>query len=277
MVAVQTIVVPIDGSTLALRAVPAAVATATAVEAKVRLLAVAHNDGELAWAYDHVHAAAGLVPADMTSAVDVVVDGDPVRVLLDTAAEPGNVLCFSSHDEPWMTSELLGRVGSRVVQRATHPFLVVAAEGSPPAPGGDVVVALDGVSDPEPLLSTAVQWARRLGATLRLVTVYEPTPADLRQPDHYSRSHGPPCDPDEYLAGVQQQVADAGLAGCTTTAVPDPVSVAAGLAQDLSDRPAFLLVLGGPRHHVHWPSSVLRDLLRASPPPTLVAPLDRRL
>ena len=36
----------------------------------------------------------------MTAAVDVVVDGDPVRVLLDTAAEPGTVLCLSPHDQP---------------------------------------------------------------------------------------------------------------------------------------------------------------------------------
>jgi nucleotide-binding universal stress UspA family protein len=99
----HTLVVPIDGSTLALRAVPAAAAIAAAGQAKVRLLTVAHNDGELAWTYDQVHAAAEQVPADMTSAVDVVVDGDPVGVLLAPASEPGNVLCFSTHDQPWAT------------------------------------------------------------------------------------------------------------------------------------------------------------------------------
>jgi nucleotide-binding universal stress UspA family protein len=271
MLTLQTIVVPVDGSTLAERAVPAAAAIAAAAEVKVRLVSVAHNDGELAWAYDQVHAAAALVPADMTSAVDVVVDGDPVRVLLDTAVEPGNVLCFSTHDEPWTAAEVLGRVGSRVVHQASHPFLVVAAGNTPSLPGGDVVVALDGVSDPDPVLSTAVEWATRLGAALRIVTVYEPTPPDLRQPDHYSRLHGPPSDPDVYLAGIERSLGNAAPAGCTTAAIPDPVSVAAGLAQHLNDRPAFLLVVGGARHHAHWPSSVLRDLLRRSPPPILVA------
>jgi nucleotide-binding universal stress UspA family protein len=267
----QTIVVPVDGSTLALRAVPAAAALAAAAHAKVRLLSVAHNDGELAWAYDQVHSAAGLLPTEMTSAVDVMVDGDPVRVLLDAGAEPGSVLCFSPHDQPWMASELLGRVGSRVVQRASHPFLVVAPNGSPAVPGDDVVVALDGVTDPDPVLSTAVQWALQLGTGLRIVTVYEPVPADLRQPGHYSREHGPPCDPDEYLEGVQGRVDGTGLASCSTTAIPDPVSVAVGLAQHLADRPAFLLVLGGPRRRLRWPSTVLRDLLRTSPPPMLIA------
>ena len=243
----------------------------------MRLLSVAHNESELAWAYDQAHAAAELLPSERTSAIDVVVDGDPVRVLLDTAAEPGTVLCFSTHDQPWMASERLGRIGSRVVQRASHPFLVVAANGTTPVPGGDVVVALDGVADPDPVLSTAVEWALRLGAGLRIVTVYEPTPADLRHPDHYSRRHGPPCDPDEYLEGVQRRVDGAGLTSCTTTAIADPVSVAAGLAEHLADRPAFLLVLGGPRHRRRWPSTVLRDLLRTSPPPLLVAPFHGQL
>src|SRR5262249_41933048 len=156
------------------------------------------------------------LPADMTSAVDVVIDGDPVNVLLDTAAAPGNVLCFSTHDQPWMASELLGRVGSRVVERASLPFLVVAAEGSPPAPSGGVVAAVDGVTDPEPIVSTAVEWAQRLGAGLRIVTVYEPTPPDLRQPDHYSRRHGPPIDPDVYLDDVRRGVDATGRAACTT-------------------------------------------------------------
>jgi len=273
----QTIVVPVDGSTLAVRAVGAAATVAASVQAKVRLLSVAHNESELAWAYDQVQSAAELLPSEMTSAIDVVVDGDPVRVLLDTAAEPGNVLCFSTHDDPWMASERLGRIGARVVQRTSHPFLVVAANGTTPVPGGDVVVALDGVADPDLVLSTALRWALHLGAGLRIVTVYEPAPPDLRHPDHYSRHHGPPCDPDQYLEGVQQRVDGAGLTSCTTTAIADPVSVAAGLAEHLAQRPAFLLVLGGPRHRRHWPSTVLRDLLRTSHPPILVAQFHGRL
>jgi nucleotide-binding universal stress UspA family protein len=268
----QTIVVPVDGSTLALRAVPAAAGLAAAAQAKVRLLSVAHNDGELAWAYDQAHAAARLLPAEITAAVDVVVDGDPVSVLLDTAADTANVLCFSTHDQPWIASELLGRVGSRVVERASHPFLVVAPNGSPPVPGDDIVVALDGVTDPDRVLSTAVQWALRLNTGLRIVTVYEPTPPDLRRPDHYTRRHGPPNDPDEYLAAMQRRVEAAGFFRSTTTAIADPVSVAGGLADHLRDRPAYLIALGGPRHRRRWPSSVLRDVLRGSPPPILVAP-----
>jgi nucleotide-binding universal stress UspA family protein len=58
----QTIVVPIDGSTLALRAVRAAAAVAASAQAKVRLLSVAHNESELPWAYDQAHAAAELLP-----------------------------------------------------------------------------------------------------------------------------------------------------------------------------------------------------------------------
>src|SRR5262249_8093820 len=97
------------------------------------------------------------------------------------------------------------------------------------------------------------------------------TPADLRDPDHYSRRHGPPTDPDAYLEGVQRRVDDAGLTSCTTAAIADPVSVPVGLAEHLVERPAFLLVLGVHRRHLRWPSNVVRDLLRMSPPPMLIA------
>jgi nucleotide-binding universal stress UspA family protein len=265
----ETVVVPIDGSTLSRRAVPAAAAIAAGGRADVRLVSVAHNDGELAWSYDQVHEAAELLPSDMTSRVDVLVDGDPAGVLLDIAEDPSNVLCFGTHDHHWLATELLGRVGSRIVERASHPFLVVGGDGVPPVPKDDVVVAIDGVEDPTPLLSTAVTWAQRLGAGLRIVTVYEPTPADLRRPDHYLRRLGPPCDPDVYLDAVRRGIDDSGLTSCTTVAIPDPVSVAAGLEQHLAEHPAFLLVIGGARRR-HWPTSVLRDLLHGSVPPILV-------
>ena len=64
----QTIVVPVDGSTLALRAVGAAATVAASAQAKVRLLSVAHNESELAWAYDQAQSAAALLPSEMTSA-----------------------------------------------------------------------------------------------------------------------------------------------------------------------------------------------------------------
>jgi nucleotide-binding universal stress UspA family protein len=46
------------------------------------------------------------------------------------------------------------------------------------------VVAVDGVEALEPLLAAAAAWSRQLLAPLRVVTVYEPVPADIRRPRH---------------------------------------------------------------------------------------------
>jgi hypothetical protein len=93
----QTIVVPIDGSTPSLRAVPV---TGAASYTKVRLVTLTNNDAELAWDYQ-VHAAAELVPADTLTGADVLVDGDPVGVLLDIAV----IRAMCSTSTPTISSE----------------------------------------------------------------------------------------------------------------------------------------------------------------------------
>jgi nucleotide-binding universal stress UspA family protein len=86
-----------------------------------------------------------------------------------------------------------------------------------------------------------------LKAALRIVTVYEPALPDLRRPAHYSRSHGPSSDPETYLEKMRQRANKFGLTAIDTAAIADPVSVVAGLATHLEQRPALLLVTGGRR------------------------------
>jgi nucleotide-binding universal stress UspA family protein len=263
------IVVPIDGSELSARAIPIAAVIARASGAGIRLVGVARDETELAWMYDRVHDAKPLVAAPIPEA-EVLVGGDPEGRLLELASDSGNVLCFASHDHVEPVAALLHSVGSHLIERATEPLLVVGPNANAEALAGDVVVALDGVGDPEPLLSAASAWARRLGATLRIVTVYEPVPADLRTPDHFTRSHAPGSDPDVYLQSMHRRVVDAGLAGVVdAVAIPDPVSVAAGLVSHLEDPAAFLLVVGG-RVGAHVTPGVLRELLQTVALPVLV-------
>jgi hypothetical protein len=104
--------------------------------------------------------------------------------------------------------------------------------------------SLDGVGNAEPLSrSRTLQRVRE--PPWRIVTVYERVLADLRTPGHFSRDHGPPGDPDVYLASMRERVADVGLSGVDTVAIPDDVSVSAGLEDHLANSPARLLVLGG--------------------------------
>jgi nucleotide-binding universal stress UspA family protein len=267
----KTIVVPIDGSALSRLALPVAAALAGTGHGALRLVAIARDDSEVEPSRLRLHEAAGSLPATPGADLDVIMDTDPVGALLDIAGDATTVLCFGSHDHSHPVAELLGSVGSKVAERATHPFVIVGPNGAAEASGADVVVALDGGDDPDPVLPTAVAWANHLSAPLRIVTVYEPVPADVRDPQHYSRGHGPSTDPDVYLDAMRRRIDDPGLTGVATAAIGDPVSVAAGLAQHLSQHPALLLAVGGAHHHL-WSSSLTRDLLRGSPPPVLVVP-----
>jgi nucleotide-binding universal stress UspA family protein len=264
----KTVVVPIDGSALSRLALPVAAAIAAAGHAGLRLVGIAGDDSELDPRRHDVREASRSVPATASAELDVIVDPDPVGALLDIANDAGNVLCFGSHDHTHPVAALLGSVGSKVAERTAPPFVIVGPNGTPAVSGKELVVALDGGDDPDPLLATAVGWAAHLGAPLRIVTVYEPVPADIRDPEHYSRGHGPSTDPDLYLDRMRDHIGNQHVA-VATTAIPDPVGVADGLARHFAEHPAMLVAVGGGRRH-RWASSITRELLRRSPQPVLV-------
>jgi nucleotide-binding universal stress UspA family protein len=266
---ITELVVPLDGSEFAATAIPAAMAIASRTRAGLRFVGIARDEGERATMHDELHEAARQATTTPAPEVDVIVDVDPTGRLLEIATQQGVVLCFASHDRMGVATHVLHSVGSAIMARARHPFVVVGTLGSRDD-ATDIVVALDGVGDPRPLLDTAIPWARQLAAPLRLVTVFEPVPEDIRRPSHFTRSHGPPGDPDEYLATLERNVG-ANLATVSTASIGDPVSVSDGLAHHLAERPAGLLVVGGGRHeHPHLHGGVTRHLLREVAVPLLV-------
>jgi len=256
----KNLVIPLDGSEFAAHALPAGIELAAAANAAVRVIGIAPTDAELAMTYDHVHEdakRAGLDPKD----VEVRVDPEPVKVLLEFAALEGTTLCLASHDRVPPAAKLMHSVGSSLIERARRPLVLIGANVSTNLPSNDVVVALDGTGDAEPLLAVAAAWARSLQSRLRIVTVYERVLADLRRPGHFSRDHGPSGDPDAYLASMRERVADVGLRGVDTVAIPDDVSVRAGLEDHLAQAPARLLVLGGGHRGVSLSRGVARRVL----------------
>ena len=266
---IEEIVVPLDGSDFSTRTLPIGAMLAAAADARLRVVGIAHSDGELAWTYDRVHDdvdRAGLHGID----VEVRVDPRPAEILLGIGAGEGTVLCLATHDRPDAPARALHAVGSLVLERIDHPVVVVGPRASAQSLGTDVVVAVDGVRDPEPLLAVATAWAIQLRSGLRIVTVYEPVLADLDQPAHYTRHHGPTGDPDDYAKSVRDQVADFPF-GVDAVAIADPVAVADGLEQHLSDVPSRILVLGGRHPEPPKPSgSIARHLLRNVTLPVLV-------
>ena len=259
------LIVPLDGSEFAAHALPIGTQLAAAAGVSVHVLGVAPTDAELAWTYDHVVSDAQRAGVDVAD-VEIRVDPDPTALLVATAADERNVLCLASHLRPKPMEMLMHSVGSRVIEQAPRPVVVVGPNASTAFVGSDVVVALDGVSDAQPLLDVGTAWARQLGVSLRLVTVYEPVLAEVGEPNLFVRRFGTSYDPDVYLEAMTERVNDAGLAAVNAVAIRDMLDPAAGLKQHLADLPARLVVLGADRA----PSRVVRDLLETAPSPLLI-------
>ena len=152
---------------------------------------------------------------------------------------------------------------------AQHPLVVVGANASTEWLGSDVVVALDGVDNAEPLLAVAAAWALALKSRLRIVTVYEPgapTCGDRRT----SRATRPARRSRRLPLSDPRAVADVGLIGVDIVAVPDAVSVAVGLEDHLANAPARLLVLGGGHRGVSLSRGVARKVLDTATCPLLI-------
>jgi nucleotide-binding universal stress UspA family protein len=259
------IVVPVDGSDFAAGALPVGMQLAGAAGASIHVLGVARTDAERAWTYDHVVADAQRARVDVGD-VEVRVDPDPTALLVEIAADERNVLCLASHLRPKPIETLMHSVGSRVIEQAPRPVVVVGPNASTAWAESDVVVALDGVSDTQPLLDAGTAWARQLGVSLRLVTVYEPVLAEVGDPNLFVRLWGTSYDPNVYLEATMERVDNAGLAGVKAVAIRDMSGPAAGLKQHLAHSPASLLVLGADRA----PSRVARELLETARSPLLI-------
>ncbi len=273
----RAVVVPLDGTEFAVRALPVARSLSELGDATIHVIGVARSDAELPWVYDNVEYANELFRGNtpIAAEVDIVVDPDPVELLLGVAAKDENVLCIASHHWPVPGARLLHPVGPELIERASRPFVVVGPRASLHSGATDVVVALDPDEDPEPPLVTAAAWAFQFHARLRIVSVFEPVPSDLDRPEHFSRHHGPSGDPDVYVAAMAQRVGDIDLPGVETVAIPDPVSPASGLLDHLRDHLARLIVLGRRRRNVpEFGLGVARHLLVSGSTPVLIVPHD---
>jgi nucleotide-binding universal stress UspA family protein len=268
--ALQTITVPVDGSEFSTRAIPPAAAIARRADASVTLVAVATGEGDVDPLAAKVQAASKLVPGGVALEEEVLSNPDPVVVLMTRAEDATTVLCIASHDHLPASAAIRNSVGSKIIEHARHPLLVVGPDADESVLGADVLVALDGKHDPGPLLAAGAEWADTLHAPLRAVTVYEPVQADIRHPEHFSRTHGPPSDPQVYLEEVTKGLDMDGGRQVELVAIPDPVSIAVGLAEHLQSRPALVVVAGGQgaKHHP-WPG-VVRELVRCLREPVLV-------
>jgi nucleotide-binding universal stress UspA family protein len=226
----DTIVVPLDGSELAERAVPVASRLARRIGARLLLMtAPSDDDRREPGAYlDAVAALAVDVPVDTV----VVPDRGAADAIDDVAdAVPGRMVCMTTHGRGRFRWAMAGSVAEAVVRSATKPLLLIGPRtlrtwtGDP----GQVVVGVDGSSASRKAAVAACEWAKALGSELTLT--YVARPLDIGDALH----------PDEFVTPLEQLVRDQGIP--LHTRIERGSYVAGALLDVAEEPPATMLVM----------------------------------
>jgi nucleotide-binding universal stress UspA family protein len=185
-----TIVVPLDGSPLAERALPYVRALARASGVRIVLVraVLAHTlpgtdptDAQAAavqQAEDELAAVAERLWAEGLAAERHVYYGEASEAILETAHyQHGDLIAMSTHGRTGLGRWVYGSVADRVLQRTGVPLLLVPATTERPWPTDRpprFLVPLDGSEFAEAALQPAGELAATLGAELVLLRVVEP-------------------------------------------------------------------------------------------------------
>lgn len=268
---VRRIVVPLDGSPFAERALPVAGWLAATVGADVHLVEIASCDEDAEGAVRYLDSVARRHHAavwDVFQRDDV---GEAVAETVDRP--PGGIACLATHGRD-RSASLLGSVAASLLDRSSRPIVLVGPEArAVTAADAPVVVAVDGTTRDEALVPVALGWAAKLARPVEIVTVAEPAPAGYREETAPRRARGP-AEPERYVASLVARTEGSGVA-VASRVVYDPISVRDGLVP-LLDRVAALVVLGS-RHRLGVARMVLGShaarVVHDAPVPALVVPL----
>lgn len=271
-VPLRRVVVPVDGSPFAERALPVASWIADALGASLHLVEVVDaGDG----ADNAIHYLGDLAHRHGAASWGVARGENPgSAIVAATAVERPSVACLATRGRD-RSAAALGSVAMQVLDRSTEPVLLVGPEARPPsADDAPVVVAVDGTPGDSAVVRVAADWASRLGRRLVVVTVAEPVPGSYREDRPVRRARGP-ADPEAYVAQLADAAADR-PGTVDARVVYDPVSVRDGVVRHV-DRTTALLVLG-----THRRTRPLRAVLGSHAArivhdvevPVLVVPLD---
>jgi nucleotide-binding universal stress UspA family protein len=185
-----TIVVPLDGSSHAERALRPACSIAARIESARVLLVQCHPD-DVDLAQRTLDDRARLYEDVVDVDTRLVEAGDPVEVLLATAeAEPDATLCMATRGRSGIRAAVLGSVANEVVCRTTQPIVLVGPWSTTallPAEHGRLLVCSDGSDFSDRIIPTAAEWSERLGLEPWLTEVVrpdeDPEPADRPHPN----------------------------------------------------------------------------------------------
>jgi nucleotide-binding universal stress UspA family protein len=173
----KTLVVPLDGSDFARRAVSVAAGLARSFDADLLLMTtpLTHDKemrdvppgwlGEAASASGYPRVRTVLAQDDHAGAAIA----DLVAGLSDAA------VCMSTHGHGRVVSAALGSVATDVVRRVSAPVVLVGPDHvDAPNASGSMVVSHDGSAAADAILAPARTWARALGLLVTVVHVLHP-------------------------------------------------------------------------------------------------------
>ncbi len=185
-----TVVVPLDGSPFAERALRAACSLAARhVSARVLLVRCAPDDIEDA--QRNLDDRASLFASVVEIETRLVATGDPAGVILATAAsEPDAVVCMATRGRGRIGTAVLGSVASEVVCQSTTPMVLVGPRcrtGLLPGERGRLLVCSDGSAFSDTVVPTAATWCDRFRLEPWIAEVVgpdeNPEPADRPVPN----------------------------------------------------------------------------------------------
>lgn len=186
---IRKILVPLDGSAQAEKALSAAMALARAEQGEVTLLripalhpvSVASYSGGYEWLYPEQ--AQEKTVGDVRAYLDAVArqwampdvqvhaqveSGDAAAVILDIAkSQHFDLICMTTHGYSGFTRWMLGSVTERVLRAAPCAVMVVRE----PRPIAHVLITLDGSPLAEKALAPGMEVARRVNARVTLLQV----------------------------------------------------------------------------------------------------------
>lgn len=203
MPAYTSVLVPLDGSDLAARALPTARWLADRLGASVHLVSAGATPATRDAHIGSLEAHQARVPR-ATLHLSEISDAGAAIVSLTRELDPC-LVCMSTHGRS-RTAAFLGSTTVRVATELAAPLVAVGPRvRSASLSAGRVVVTLDGWRAAERAIRPAAEWAQRLGVRLSLVTSADPLLVSQedgsRHGDHYGASH----DPQTYLSDLAQR------------------------------------------------------------------------
>lgn len=170
----NTIVVPLDGSSFAERALPIAKVLARRFSAGLVLMTT--RSGE--WDVDgkaYLEALANQERDLMTEVASVDIH-PAARAIAEVSAETGRLVCMTSHGRGGLRWAALGSVAEEVIRERTEPTVLVGRHCDPEwgADLAELIVCVDASRDDDTVVQVAAEWAKALSMRARVTHVIHP-------------------------------------------------------------------------------------------------------